>query len=1008
MKRDHVGQKPEFARAITCGRLERYHAPRARLTLAAAIIACFVFIPPGRAQFRATHWDADAGLPQNIVRGIAQMPDGYLWIATLNGVARFDGVRFTIFDKSNTRGITTNRFAAIAEGATGDLWLDAENGALTQYHHGEFHTLDASEGISPSSVHGITSDRAGNVWILSNGEILKWDNAANKFKPIDDGGALSYKPLVWVGTGFWAVQGKVLTCFVHGRFLHYELPPNVPLTDIHNVAVGSDGAVWLALPNARMARFLSNKWLLASNSVEMPFVDPTRSSWKAIITSRLERILELPSGGFPSGISYNTIVEDNEHNVWVGAEGQGLYRIEKQTIHTYSEAEGLAGAKVYPVLAAKNGDVWIGTWPAGLTQFHQGAIRTYTLREGVPGLITALAESHNGDLWIGTHNGLAVLSRGKIQPEPNLPKAFPVIQAIFETQDGALLLGTPDGVYRYDPVSRQGSWFQPHPGSTLGDVRVIIRGKNGDLWLGGYSGLTRVQNANLTQWTEQNGLPSNSVRAIYEDPQGVIWVGTYDGGLGRLANGQWTHYTEANGLFDNGVFQILEDSHANLWMSSNRGIFRVSKKQLNDYAEGKDNTLISFSYGRNDGMRNTECNGGSWPAGAIDKQGKLWFPTQDGVAVVEPNLVPVSQQSPKIVIESLLVDHNPSDLEKPVTIDTGQESLEIEYTALSFYRPDQIVFRYKMDGLDTKWQNVGYRRTAYFSHIPPGNYTFRLMAANSDGLWSEARGLPIAVLPPFYLTPWFLVATLLVLGSLLYALWSYRISQLRKTQAAQQAFSQELIYSQESERRRISAELHDSLGQRLILIKNHALFLLRPGAEKLSDMERKQTIEDISDEAAHAIEETRTISYNLRPFQLDRLGLAKAIEALVRSASRATQIKFTTHLDEIDDSFPEDLRINFYRIVQEAVNNIIKHSNATEADITVKRYEDRILLSIRDNGNGLALEPKGVSPVGKGGFGLTGIKERAAVLGGTVRMQSSPGFGTLLSCDFDLTKHKRP
>jgi signal transduction histidine kinase/ligand-binding sensor domain-containing protein len=972
-----------------------------------AFVACFAFIPPGRAQFRATHWDADAGLPQNIVRGIVQMPDGYLWIATLNGVARFDGVRFTTFDRSNTRGITTNRFAAIAEGANGDLWLDAENGALTQYHHGKFHTLDASEGISQSSVHGITSDRAGNVWILSNGKILKWDNPANKFKSIDDSGALSYNSLVWVGTGFWAVQGKVLTCFVHGGFLHYELPPNVPPPDIHNVAVGADGAVWLALPNARMARFLSNKWLLASNSVEMPFVDPTRSSWKAMITSRLERILELPSGGVPRGISYNTIVEDNEHDVWVGAEGQGLYRIERQTIHTYSEAEGLAGAKVYPVLAAKNGDVWIGTWPAGLTQFHQGAIRTYTPRDGVPGLITALAESHNDDLWIGTHNGLAVLSHGQIQPEPNLPKAFPVIQAIFETQNGTLLLGTPVGVYRYDPVSRQGSWFQPQPGVSLGDVRVIIRGNNGDLWLGGYSGLTRIQNGELTQWTEQNGLPSNSVRAIYEDPQGVIWVGTYDGGLGRLDNGRWTHYTEASGLFDNGVFQILEDSHANLWMSSNRGVFRISKKQLNDYAGGKDSTLISVSYGRNDGMLNTECNGGLWPAGAIDKQGRLWFPTQDGVAVVDPDLVPVSQRSPKIVIESVLIDHNPSDLEKPVTVDTGQESLEIEYTALSFYRPDQIVFRYKMDGLDSKWQNVGYRRTAYFSHMPSGKYTFRLMAANSDGVWSETRGIPVTVLPPFYLNPWFLVATLLVLGSLLYALWSYRVSQLRKIQAAQQAFSQELIYSQESERRRISAELHDSLGQRLILIKNHALFLLRPSAQKLSDEERKQTIEDISDEAAYAIEETRTISYNLRPFQLDRLGLAKAIEALVRSASRATQIKFTTQLDEIDDSFPEDLRINFYRIVQEAVNNIIKHSAATEADIAVKKNENRILLSIRDNGNGLALEQKIAPPVGKGGFGLTGIKERAAVLGGTVRMQSSPGFGTLLSCDFDPTKLKR-
>ena len=1007
MNRDQARYDPKFPRVAVCGRLERYHVSRMRLALIATFIVWLAFVQSARAQFRATHWSADAGLPQNIVRGIVQTPDGYLWIATLNGVARFDGVRFTTFDKGNTPGITTNRFAAIAEGANGDLWLDAENGALTRYHQGKFHTLDASDGISPSSVHGITSDRAGDVWILSNGKILKWDNAAIKFDPIADGGALSYSPLVWVGTGFWAVRGRVLTCFVHGQFLHYELPTNVPPPDIHNVAVGADGAVWLALPNARMARFLSNKWLMASNSIEMPFVDPTRSSWKGIITSRLERILELPSEGFASGISYNTIVEDNEHDVWVGAEGQGLYRIEKQTVHTYSVADGLAGTNVYPVLAVNNGDVWVGTWPAGLTQFHRGAIKTYGVHDGVPGLVTALAESHNGDLWIGTHNGLAVLSHGQIKPAPNLPDAFPVIQAIFETQGGALLLGTPNGVYRYNPVSRQGSWFQSKPGVSLGDVRVIIRANNGDLWLGGYSGLIRIHEGELTRWTEQNGLPSNSVRAIYEDSQGVIWVGTYDGGLGRLANGRWTRYTESSGLFDNGVFQILEDSHANLWMSSNHGIFRVSKKQLNDYAEGKESSLISVSYGRNDGMFNAECNGGMWPSGAIDKQGKLWFPTQDGVAVVDPGLIPVRQQSPRIVIESVLIDHIPSEFEKPVTVDTGQESLEIGYTALSFYRPDQIVFRYKMDGLDSKWQDVGYRRTAYFSHMPPGNYTFRLMAANTDGIWSEAKGFPVRVLPPFYLTPWFLVATVIVLFSLIYALWSYRVSQLRRVQAAQQAFSQELIYSQESERRRISAELHDSLGQRLILIKNHALFLLRPSSEKLNENERKQTIEDISDEAAHAIEETRIISYNLRPFQLDRLGLTKAVEALARSAFRPTQIEFTTQLDDIDDSFPEDLRINFYRIVQEAVTNIIKHSAATETNIAVKKDEDHILLSIRDNGNGLALQPKSAPPVGKGGFGLTGIKERAAVLGGTVKMRSSPDFGTLLSCDFDLTKLKR-
>jgi signal transduction histidine kinase/ligand-binding sensor domain-containing protein len=1006
MKRNRACRDIVSARESALGRLEQYHVPTHRTVLIAFFGVFLAFVPAMQAQYRATQWNANAGLPQNIVRGIVQMPDGYLWIATLNGIARFDGVRFTVFDKSNTPGITTNRIAALARGTDGDLWLCGENGSITRYHKGIFSLLGMPEGVPTNSVKAITSDNAGNVWILSEGRILKWNNSQSKFESVSSDGAIHYDPLNWVATGFWGLRGRTLSCFAHGRFSSYDLPEKVDPASLRKVAVGGDGVVWLSLPNEQFARLINGKWLIQSSPVVMPFIDPTRQPWKAIIGSQLDRVLVFPSEEMDKGIRYNQIVDDDEHNVWVGAEGQGLYRIDKQTIHTYSVGKGLISANVYPVLSGKNGDMWVGSWPTGLTQFHEGKTRTYTTKDGVPGLPTALAEDHAGNLWIGTHSGLAVLSEGHIHTPPNLPPNFPDVQAILETRDDALLLGTPEGLYRYSPRDQKGTWLKSPAGVDVGDVRVIVESADGDIWFGGYGGLTKMHNGAMTRWTEREGLPSDSVRAIYQDPQGVIWVGTYDGGLGRFANGQWTHYNEANGLFDNGVFQILEDHHANLWMSSNRGIYRVSKKQLNDLAAGRESNVITVSYGRSDGMLTPECNGGLWPAGAVDKQGHLWFPTQDGVAVVDPDIVSVSLQSPKIVVESATIDHVPTDLDKPITISPGQESLEIAYTALSFYRPDQIVFRYKMDGLDSKWQNVGYRRTAYFAHMPPGKYTFRMMAANSEGIWNEAVGLKVTVLPPFYLTGWFVAATLLLISGIIYALWSFRVGQLRAIQAAQQAFSQELIYSQESERRRISAELHDSLGQRLILIKNHALILLRLDPDAAHADERRQAIEDITTEASHAIDETRAISYNLRPFQLDRLGLSKAIEALVKSTARATEIEFTARIDDIDDSFPEDLRINFYRIVQEAVNNIVKHSEASEAEIRAEKTSNRILLSISDNGNGRALEAKSPS-IGKGGFGMTGIRERATVLGGVVKIRSHPGFGTLLTCEFDLTKFKK-
>ena len=594
-----------------------------------------------------------------------------------------------------------------------------------------------------------------------------------------------------------------------------------------------------------------------------------------------------------------------------------------------------------------------------------------------------------------------MLVQGQIHKARNLPKDLPVVQAILNRHGGALLLGTPNGLYQYSETS-EGRWMQSPTGTPIGDVRVIIETRNGDIWFGGFSGLTRIHNGVMTRFTEREGLPSNNVRSLYEDSDGVLWVGTYDGGLGRYFDGRWARYTQKDGLFDNGVFQILEDSNNNFWMSSNRGIYRVSKQQLNDVAAGRRANVITVSYGRSDGMLNSECNGGLWPAGAKDKDGKLWFPTQDGVAIVDPELVSINKQPPRVAIESASVDHIPADLGNEIIIKPRQQSLEIQYTALSFSRPEQIVFRYTMDGLDTNWQEVGYRRTAYFSHLPTGRYVFRVMAANSDGTWSEIRSsTPITVLPPFYLTRWFLFTMFALASGLIYLLWSFRVRQLEEVQAAQQAFSQQLIASQENERRRISGELHDSLGQRLIIIKNHALFLLRPRAGAQSEEERRQTIEEIDAEASHAIEETRTISYDLRPFQLDRLGLAKAIEALVRSASRATNINFTTSIADIDSSFPEELRINFYRIVQEALNNIMKHSRASEAEIRVEKTRHGISLSIRDNGSGFFSEHKS-SSVGKGGFGLTGMRERASLLGGTMDIQSQPGAGTRLLINFNL------
>lgn len=955
------------------------------------------------AQFRATQWTTDTGLPQNSVRGIVQEPDGYLWVATLNGVAKFDGIRFHVFDKSNSPGISSSRFISMVSGVGSDLWFNSEDDNVVHYHEGHFTTIGDREGIRPRSVGAICTDHRGGVWVESGNHVFHWIASRQRFEreafSTDD---LKFVPLRWVGTGFWAVRGSDLLTFSRGRLQSLPIPKTLRSDQVQVAAVGGDGVVWVGTGDSRLGRYLDGQLKFQSGPVLTDFQSLGKQNWKVEISSTFQRTLNYPSGGIDHGIRYNFIIHDNEGNLWVGSDSEGLFRIEKQSIRTISTAQGLASDNVYPVLRSRTGDMWIGSWPAGLSRIHDGKVVTaLTKQDGVPGLVTALAEDNSGDLWIGTHSGVRVLSHGRLLVPASLAKVqLPTVMVIHQRPDGSMFFGTPDGTYVLDGL--RSHWLTGKDGLATDDARVIVEDHRGDTWIGGYGGLTRLHNGQFTRWTEADGLPSNNVRSIMEDSSGEIWVGTYDGGIGWLRNGKWVVFNKNNGLHDNGAFQLLEDNRNHFWISSNSGIYRVTRSELQDVADGRQSRVTSVAFGLTDGMLSAECNGGVSPAGAKDDHGLLWFPTQKGVAVVDPASVIAVAKPPRVEIESASIENKPQSEADHIVLHPRQTDLEIEYTALSYTRPEQISFRYKLDGLDKTWQEVGPRRTAYYSHLPPGDYVFRVAARNGDGVGSvQDSTLLITVIPPFYRRWWFAALILLAMLSIIWALLHYRIGQLKKEKAAQQAFSRELIASQEGERRRIAAELHDSLGQRLIIINNLALFLLRPKAKAGSEEERLQTIEEIKSEATQAMEETRAISYALRPFQLDRLGLTKAIQGLTKTVARASQIDIAAEVDDIDDAFDEELRINFYRIVQEALNNVVKHSGAARGGVVVKRMKSSVVLTVADNGKGLPSEPGSVS-AGPGGFGLAGMRERAMLLNGTMQIKSEPGVGTFLTIEFPV------
>ena len=989
-----------------------HHCYRAAYFFVLFILACPAFA--ASFQYHVDSWTTENGLPQNVIRDMCQTPDGYLWLATLDGMVRFDGVQFVVFNRSNSPGILGNRFTSLYCAPDGEFWASSEFSGVTQYSQGKFTPFTTEQGLPANDVPAVIGDGAGHIWALSHTSIAQWNKTGFQAMALpSEESKCNYFPMG--RSGFWCIEGDRLHLFIQGQFFHYTLPPGWPRQAPTRAGQDLSGAIWLADGSGRFARLKDGRWskILQSSKEQAAsskwadlvstYSDSRGNVWKISIGSDagayLLQALHLPSRSQPQKIVFNSFYEDWEGSIWLTTDGQGLHRLRRQTITTFSKEDGLPDRNIYPIYQGRDGVIWIGTWNGGLARFSRGKITAVPLAAGDTSIrINSISEDRDGTLWVATSTGLYRRHLGHFQPvHVQIPNGAQSIRAIHQDSEGTLWFGTDHGLLRF----KDGAWslLTTKDGLATDDVRVIINGRAGDVWIGGYGGLTSLDHGQFKHWTEANGLPNNSIRSLYEDPEGVLWIGTYDGGLARFEDGRFTRFTVREGLFSNGVFQILEDSRGYLWMSCNRGIYSVSKNELNELAMGKRKAVFSTVYDKSEGMRNAECNGGLWPAGIRARDGKLWFPTQDGVAVVDPDAVTTNPLPPPVVIESISLDHEAQPLDRPVRVSPGSEDLEIEYTALSFLNSEHIRFRYRLQNLDRNWVEANTRRTAYYSHLPPGNYVFKVIAANSDGVWNtQGQSLSIIVLPPFYRTWWFLtLAVAAVLGTVA-LIWYSRVLEFKRAYAAQQAFTRQLISSQEGERKRIAAELHDSLGQQLVIIKNLALISLSHG---FSHGDIRPQIEEISEQASQALSEVKKISYNLRPYQLDRLGLTKAIEGILQQAAAATTIGFTAKIDPIDNVFAKDSEINFYRIVQECINNLVKHSQATTADVTVRRATDELLLMIRDNGRGFT--PAAVNSDSQpGGFGLTGISERAQLLGGRLGVHSEPGQGTMISVKIPL------
>lgn len=947
------------------------------------------------AQYRFDSWTTDNGLPQVSINHILQTRDGFLWFSTFGGLVRYDGLRFQVFASGNTKGIKTSRFGQMLEDRDGNLWISTEGQGVTRYKDGKFATYTTDNGLPANVIQRLDAGSNGALILTSNNSLVQWNGES--FTPYVPAENEPVQNIVYRSPGgaIWYLEDSHLRKFENGQVTVDFVPEFKVLRAFED----SGGRVWMAATD-RNELFMLKDGELRTYAEKDGFSkyrygsireDPQGKIWfgtgAGLFCFSDGKFTRFTMADGLISDFINNSYQDREGTIWVGS-GSGLNRMTKRTISAYSMKDGLASDNIYPIYQDRKERIWIGSWP-GLSVYENGVFRNVRERFQLGAdNVSALFEDREGGIWVGTWSG-------KIKREINgqvtsylSSNELGSLRIIYQDRAGTMWFGTTKGLVKFENGTYTA--FSTKDGLAGKEVIVIHEDRAGQLWIGSEGGLAKYKDGTFTRFTEKDGILGNMIRSIYEDKAGVLWIGTYDSGLYRLKDEQFTHYTTEDGLFDNGAFQIIEDNHENFWISCNLGIYRVKKSELNELAAGQLQKISAIPYNKLDGMLNSECNGGMQPAGIMTRSGHIWFPTQKGIAVVNPETVPFNAQPPPVVIESLLIDTKPVEFNSTVKVQPEQTNLEIHYSGLSFINPELVKFKYKLDGLDTDWIDAGTRRTAYYPHLPPGKYRFTVTAANRDGVWNDTgTTIEIEVFPPFWRTWWFLTLAFVAVALSGFAFYRWRVGMLKQAKETQEKFSRQLMESQENERRRIAVELHDSLGQSLVLIKNWALLAMK--ATDVKDIS-KARLKEISEMASETINEVREISYNLGPYQLDRLGLSSTIEEMIQKVAKSSPICFETKIDKVDGRFTKQEEINIFRIVQEAVNNIVKHSEATNAHLSVKMDATQVYLTISDNGKGFAQESS--NGHGKRGFGLLGMAERVNLLKGEYIIKSERGKGT--------------
>ncbi|TXH64734.1 MAG: hypothetical protein E6Q88_15110 [Lysobacteraceae bacterium] len=945
-----------------------------------------------------THWTVNDGLPNGVVRALAQTQDGRLWVGTHDGLASFDGFEFETYLSSNIAAIPNDTISALNTDTDGALLIATHGGLVRREQQaGNMSPWHQIEAAGPSSTNSIVA-LGDSIWLSSGRrgiQKLRGGRLDHYAPATSSTSAFSGALVVAGGDGAIRVTHPQLG-LQHRLNGHTETiiaPEAMPEPSVTALAVDRHGRTWLGLSNGRIAlasrgrarifpRFLKS----ATDTIRTLLFDRAGQLWIGTLDSGLLRFDGNTIERFPDGHALNdanvlALLEDHERNLWVGT-SQGLYRLHDVPVGQLQISGTRFERDTWSIHAVSEEDYWIATESDGLIHAKQGGRRHYGARDGLGAdRVYAVTGSTDGRIWATpSQGGLRVLVGDGFVPvasasalaETSIPVVFT------DSRDRLWLGGFVSGGLQY--LEKDTLKYIPYPLSIgRASATSFAETADGTIWIGTYNaGLLQVEHDGVRQFTRREGLLGEYISALHADDHGALWVAVAGGGLNRFADGRLDRFTVADGLPSHNILSIQHDPSGRLWMCTGRGLFAL---RIGAEAREKSGALRISSvvgYGKQDGMPNADCTG---IGRSIDRKSAsplLVFSMTRGVITIDTDRIDRTPPPPTTEITALALDDTPSHFAARLDIGPDVRRLRIGYSAISLREPHRLRFRHKLEGFDAAWSAPIEDREVSYTNLAPGHYRFLVQAKIGEGNWGSIARLPVFVSPPFYRSKPFYFLVLLTAILILMLVHRLTLAQLRERNAVL------------AERSRIAREIHDTLANGLLGIRLHldvakALVDDAP-AEAKSYLDRAR---DIANESA---EEARRSVYAMREGSTSHPDVIRAIVRQVEILVLQAPLELHIQATPVPLAMASERQHELLRLVREAVINTINHAMATSLRIGIRLQDDELDIEIADDGKGF--EGDGGAYSGARHYGLAGMRERAERLGADLTIITHPGEGT--------------